>query len=185
MVITRSIPTESLSATCQPAGIGAHPPASGPPPPQATGPPPQATGPTPTPATPTTAAAPWCPSPNTGLSQSDTSISSIGSTGHNPGYQYGNQTGYDSGPMGYPSYSGYAVPVAADRRVGSALPWPSPDYASLVASLPLCTTPQVPLHCARSIFKGMRSQTSIALPSKGVAKRGTGHLNLFFPICYF
>ncbi|KMQ93941.1 hypothetical protein RF55_5927 [Lasius niger] len=43
-------------------------------------------------------------STNTGLSQSDLSISSQGSA--NPSYRYGNQVEYDSGNLGYPMYGG-------------------------------------------------------------------------------
>lgn len=43
---------------------------------------------------------------DTGLSQPDLSG---GSEGENPAYAYGNQVGYDSGPMGYTSYNGYRV----------------------------------------------------------------------------
>lgn len=43
-------------------------------------------------------------STNTGLSQSDLSISSQGSA--NPSYRYGNQEEYDSGHLGYPMYGG-------------------------------------------------------------------------------
>ncbi|KAK7868313.1 hypothetical protein R5R35_013897 [Gryllus longicercus] len=46
-------------------------------------------------------------STNTGLSQSDLSMSSAGS--NNPSYRYGNQVGYESGHFGYPQYSGYSV----------------------------------------------------------------------------
>lgn len=44
---------------------------------------------------------------NTGLSQSDLSISSSGS--NNPSYRYGNQVGYEGGQFGYPQYAGYAA----------------------------------------------------------------------------
>lgn len=44
---------------------------------------------------------------NTGLSQSDLSISSSGS--NNPSYRYGNQVGYEGGHFGYPQYAGYAA----------------------------------------------------------------------------
>jgi hypothetical protein len=50
---------------------------------------------------------------NTGLSQSDLSISSSGS--NNPSYRYGNQVGYDGGQFGYPQYAGY---VASDDKAG-------------------------------------------------------------------
>ncbi|KAE8750565.1 hypothetical protein FOCC_FOCC002545 [Frankliniella occidentalis] len=46
---------------------------------------------------------------DTGLSQPDLSG---GSEGENPAYAYGNQVGYDSGPMGYTSYNGYREPPA-------------------------------------------------------------------------
>lgn len=42
---------------------------------------------------------------NTGLSQSDLSISS--SCSNNPSYRYGNQVGYEGGHYGYPQYVGY------------------------------------------------------------------------------
>ena len=45
-------------------------------------------------------------STNTGLSQSDLSISSSGS--NNPSYRYGNQLGYEGGHFGYPQYVGYS-----------------------------------------------------------------------------
>jgi hypothetical protein len=48
---------------------------------------------------------------NTGLSQSDLSISSSGS--NNPSYRYGNQVGYEGGQFGYPQYAGY---VASDGK---------------------------------------------------------------------
>jgi hypothetical protein len=50
---------------------------------------------------------------NTGLSQSDLSISSSGS--NNPSYRYGNQVGYEGGHFGYPQYVGY---TASDEKVG-------------------------------------------------------------------
>ncbi|KDR08436.1 hypothetical protein L798_01783 [Zootermopsis nevadensis] len=48
---------------------------------------------------------------NTGLSQSDLSISSSGS--NNPSYRYGNQVGYEGGHFGYPQYVGY---TASDEK---------------------------------------------------------------------
>ncbi|XP_069699102.1 transcriptional regulator ATRX homolog isoform X3 [Periplaneta americana] len=51
-------------------------------------------------------------STNTGLSQSDLSISSSGS--NNPSYRYGNQVGYEGGHFGYPQYIGYS---ASDEKV--------------------------------------------------------------------
>ena len=48
---------------------------------------------------------------NTGLSQSDLSISSSGS--NNPSYRYGNQVGYEGGHYGYPHYVGY---VSSDEK---------------------------------------------------------------------
>jgi hypothetical protein len=48
---------------------------------------------------------------NTGLSQSDLSISSSGS--NNPSYRYGNQVGYEGGHYGYPQYVGY---VSSDEK---------------------------------------------------------------------
>ena len=50
-------------------------------------------------------------STNTGLSQSDLSISSSGS--NNPSYRYGNQVGYEGGHYGYPQYVGY---VSSDEK---------------------------------------------------------------------
>ncbi|XP_049809503.1 uncharacterized protein LOC126252644 [Schistocerca nitens] len=58
------------------------------------------------------------PLANTGLSQSDLSVSSAGSA--NPSYRYGNQTGYDGGPFGYPQYAGYCVEAAAPGAAPSA-----------------------------------------------------------------
>jgi hypothetical protein len=49
---------------------------------------------------------------NTGLSQSDLSISS--SCSNNPSYRYGNQLGYEGGHFGYPQYVGYTV---SDEKV--------------------------------------------------------------------
>jgi len=48
---------------------------------------------------------------NTGLSQSDLSISS--SVSNNPSYRYGNQVGYEGGHYGYPQYVGY---VSSDDK---------------------------------------------------------------------
>jgi len=48
---------------------------------------------------------------NTGLSQSDLSISSSGS--NNPSYRYGNQVAYEGGHYGYPQYVGY---VSSDEK---------------------------------------------------------------------
>lgn len=56
---------------------------------------------------------------NTGLSQSDLSISSSGS--NNPSYRYGNQVGYEGGHFGYPQYAGYAASDGkADRKADGA-----------------------------------------------------------------
>lgn len=49
---------------------------------------------------------------NTGLSQSDLSVSSAGSG--NPSYRYGNQRAYDGGHFGYPEYSGYSTEGAKE-----------------------------------------------------------------------
>nr|CAD7432904.1 unnamed protein product [Timema monikensis] len=48
-----------------------------------------------------------CGSTNTGLSQSDLSVSSAGS--NNPSYRYGNQVGYEGGHFGYPQDVGYTI----------------------------------------------------------------------------
>lgn len=56
---------------------------------------------------------------NTGLSQSDLSISSSGS--NNPSYRYGNQVGYEGGHFGYPQYAGYtASDGKAERKADGA-----------------------------------------------------------------
>jgi len=60
-------------------------------------------------------------STNTGLSQSDLSISSSGS--NNPSYRYGNQVGYEGGHYGYPQYVGYvSSDEKSDRTVGGRKP---------------------------------------------------------------
>ncbi|XP_046603288.1 uncharacterized protein LOC124296907 isoform X1 [Neodiprion virginianus] len=55
-------------------------------------------------------------STNTGLSQSDLSVSSPGSA--NPSYCYGNQLEYQSGHFGYPVYAGYETDDPANRHAG-------------------------------------------------------------------
>ncbi|EFN77300.1 hypothetical protein EAI_14428 [Harpegnathos saltator] len=62
-------------------------------------------------------------STNTGLSQSDLSISSQGSA--NPSYRYGNQVEYDSGHLGYPMYGGssYESDVLS-RKLEGRSKWP-------------------------------------------------------------
>lgn len=58
---------------------------------------------------------------NTGLSQSDLSISSSGS--NNPSYRYGNQVGYEGGHYGYPQYVGYvSSDEKSERAVGGRKP---------------------------------------------------------------
>lgn len=58
---------------------------------------------------------------NTGLSQSDLSISSSGS--NNPSYRYGNQLGYEGGHYGYPQYVGYfSSDKKSERTVGGKKP---------------------------------------------------------------
>jgi hypothetical protein len=52
---------------------------------------------------------------NTGLSQSDLSISSSGS--NNPSYRYGNQVGYEGGQFGYPQYAGYVPGDGKAERI--------------------------------------------------------------------
>lgn len=60
-------------------------------------------------------------STNTGLSQSDLSISSQGSA--NPSYRYGNQMEYDSGHLGYPMYGGSYESDALSRKLEGRSKW--------------------------------------------------------------
>ncbi|XP_032668572.1 uncharacterized protein LOC116842875 [Odontomachus brunneus] len=60
-------------------------------------------------------------STNTGLSQSDLSISSQGSA--NPSYRYGNQVEYDSGHLGYPMYGGSYESDVLSRKLEGRSKW--------------------------------------------------------------
>nr|XP_033330260.1 uncharacterized protein LOC117222598 isoform X1 [Megalopta genalis] len=60
-------------------------------------------------------------STNTGLSQSDLSISSQGSV--NPSYRYGNQVEYDAGHLGYPVYGGSYESDTLSRKLEGASKW--------------------------------------------------------------
>jgi hypothetical protein len=71
---------------------------------------------------------------NTGLSQSDLSISSSGS--NNPSYRYGNQMGYEGGHYGYPEYVGYiSSDEKPERTAGGGKPgsarWNSPATTAM------------------------------------------------------
>ncbi|XP_049861958.1 uncharacterized protein LOC126355635 [Schistocerca gregaria] len=80
------------------------------------------------------------PRSNTGLSQSDLSVSSAGSA--NPSYRYGNQTGYDGGPFGYPQYAGYCVEAAASGAgAGAAGAVAAATTEAPSASAPATDTP--------------------------------------------
>ncbi|XP_034242315.1 uncharacterized protein LOC117645883 [Thrips palmi] len=70
----------------------------------------------------------------TGLSQPDLSTGSDG----NPPYSYGNQVGYDAGPLGYAAYNGYRVdePPSRHRHVAPPSPRPAPP-PDVVAVVPL------------------------------------------------
>ncbi|XP_024938533.1 uncharacterized protein LOC107265523 isoform X2 [Cephus cinctus] len=57
-------------------------------------------------------------STNTGLSQSDLSISSEGSA--NPSYRYGNQVEYDAGHFGYSVYAGYETDLLSRKLEGGS-----------------------------------------------------------------
>lgn len=60
-------------------------------------------------------------STNTGLSQSDLSISSQGSV--NPSYRYGNQVEYDAGHLGYPMYGGSYESDSLSRKLEGGSKW--------------------------------------------------------------
>jgi len=60
-------------------------------------------------------------STNTGLSQSDLSISSQGSA--NPSYRYGNQVEYDAGHLGYPMYGGSYESDVLSRKLEGRSKW--------------------------------------------------------------
>lgn len=60
-------------------------------------------------------------STNTGLSQSDLSISSEGSV--NPSYRYGNQVEYDAGHLSYPMYGGSYESDALSRKLEGRSKW--------------------------------------------------------------
>lgn len=60
-------------------------------------------------------------STNTGLSQSDLSISSQGSV--NPSYRYGNQVEYDTGHLGYPMYGGSYESDTLSRKLEGGSKW--------------------------------------------------------------
>ncbi|XP_072763510.1 uncharacterized protein [Anoplolepis gracilipes] len=73
-------------------------------------------------------------STNTGLSQSDLSISSQGSA--NPSYRYGNQVEYDSGNLGYPMYGGSYESDILSRKLEGRSKWvefdKSPDIEKIL-----------------------------------------------------
>lgn len=73
-------------------------------------------------------------STNTGLSQSDLSISSQGSA--NPSYRYGNQVEYDSGHLGYPMYGGSYESDILSRKLEGRSKWvefdKSPDIEKIL-----------------------------------------------------
>ncbi|KAG6798588.1 hypothetical protein HZU73_06091 [Apis mellifera caucasica] len=75
-------------------------------------------------------------STNTGLSQSDLSISSQGSV--NPSYRYGNQMEYDSGHLGYPMYGGSYESDTLSRKLEGGSKWvefdKSPDTEKTLVS---------------------------------------------------
>lgn len=77
-------------------------------------------------------------STNTGLSQSDLSISSQGSV--NPSYRYGNQMEYDSGHLGYPMYGGSYESDTLSRKLEGGSKWvefdKSPDTEKTLLSKP-------------------------------------------------
>ncbi|XP_017887118.1 uncharacterized protein LOC108629157 [Ceratina calcarata] len=60
-------------------------------------------------------------STNTGLSQSDLSISSQGSV--NPSYRYGNQVEYDAAHLGYPMYGGSYESDSLSRKLEGGSKW--------------------------------------------------------------
>lgn len=73
-------------------------------------------------------------STNTGLSQSDLSISSQGSA--NPSYRYGNQVEYDAGHLGYPMYGGSYESDVLSRKLEGRSKWvefdKSPDIEKIL-----------------------------------------------------
>ncbi|XP_018341545.1 PREDICTED: uncharacterized protein LOC108748060 [Trachymyrmex septentrionalis] len=73
-------------------------------------------------------------STNTGLSQSDLSVSSQGSA--NPSYRYGNQVEYDSGHLGYPMYGGNYESDVLSRKLEGRSKWvefdKSPDIEKIL-----------------------------------------------------
>lgn len=73
-------------------------------------------------------------STNTGLSQSDLSISSQGSA--NPSYRYGNQVEYDSSHLGYPMYGGSYESDMLSRKLEGRSKWvefdKSPDIEKIL-----------------------------------------------------
>lgn len=75
-------------------------------------------------------------STNTGLSQSDLSISSQGSV--NPSYRYGNQMEYDAGHLGYPMYGGSYESDTLSRKLEGGSKWvefdKSPDTEKTLLS---------------------------------------------------
>ncbi|KAG7188655.1 hypothetical protein KM043_008280 [Ampulex compressa] len=82
-------------------------------------------------------------STNTGLSQSDLSISSQGSV--NPSYRYGNQVEYDAGHLGYPMYGGSYESDTLSRKLEGGSKWvefdKSPDTEKTL--LEVSKTPSV------------------------------------------
>ncbi|KYM78086.1 hypothetical protein ALC53_11554, partial [Atta colombica] len=73
-------------------------------------------------------------STNTGLSQSDLSVSSQGSA--NPSYRYGNQVEYDSGHLSYPMYGGNYESDVLSRKLEGRSKWvefdKSPDIEKIL-----------------------------------------------------
>lgn len=73
-------------------------------------------------------------STNTGLSQSDLSVSSQGSV--NPSYRYGNQIEYDSGHLVYPMYGGNYESDVLSRKLEGRSKWvefdKSPDIEKIL-----------------------------------------------------
>ncbi|KAJ9582791.1 hypothetical protein L9F63_022861 [Diploptera punctata] len=74
-------------------------------------------------------------STNTGLSQSDLSISSSGS--NNPSYRYGNQLGYEGGHFGYPQYAGYG---SSDDKVARTASSSGGNKAPIIRRYPPAPT---------------------------------------------
>jgi hypothetical protein len=86
---------------------------------------------------------------NTGLSQSDLSISSSGS--NNPSYSYGNQVGYEGGQYGYPQYVGYVSgDEKLERTVGGVKPGAQKWKSSATAAM----------NRVSSVTKGTEKETS-------------------------